>query len=278
MIQQHENKVVANLMLYIDHQILSKGHAFTNYSSFFYPTNTTVNGLHNYSAPFKQMVGDASISGANIMSGVYLDGNFKSPGQDNFVSLNYNQGAVQFSSSVTGVNRISGNYSIKDFNIYLTNKNEEEILFEKKIHLRPKTHQTLTGLSPDSLTYPSIFLKSQSSRNMPASFGGFDFTSIEVRAMVLADSLFNLDAACSILRDLQQTSVYYIEDELSFNAYGAYTGTIFNYTGLNKDNGYFVIDKTYVSKNIGAGMNDLNPEIFVGFVDFETKEIRTPRK
>ena len=278
MIQQYENKVVSNLMLYVDHQILTKGQAFTNYSSFFYPTSATSNNLYNYSAPFKQMVGDASISGANIMSGVYLDGDFKSPGQSNFSSINYNQGTVQFSSTVTGVNRISGNYAVKDFNIYLTNKNEEEILFEKKLNLRPKTHQSLTGLSPGSLTYPSIFIKSQASENAPAAFGGIDFTIIDVRLIVLADSLFSLDAVCSILRDLNLTSVYYVEDELPFNAYGAYTGTVLNYTGLNKDNGYFIIDKTYVSKNIGGGLNDLNPEVFAAFVDFETKEIRKPRE
>ena len=282
MIQQYENKVISNLMLYVDHEVLRKGQAFTNYSSFFYPTKTTINGLYNYSAPFKQMVGDVSISGANIMSGIYLSGEEHNcepsfPGEDNFISINYNQGTVQFNSLIAAGHTISGNYAVKDFNFYLTNKNEEEILFEKKLHLRPKTNQKLTGLSPDSLTYPSIFVKSQFSENSPAAFGGFDFTKIEVRMIVLADSLFNLDAVCSILRDLNFTSFYYVEDELPFNAYGAYTGELFNYTGLNKDNGYGFIDKVYVSKNVGSELNKLNPEVFTAFVDFETKEIRKPR-
>lgn len=277
MIQQYENKVLSSLMLYVDHKILTKGQAFTNYSSFFYPTSNTVNGLFNYSAPFKQLVGDVSVPGANVMSGVFLDGVFKSPGQSDFSSVNYNQGTVQFSTEVAGAGRISGNYAIKDFNVYLTNKNEEDILFENKLHLRPKTHQTLTGLAPNSITYPSIFMKGDSSENRPAAFGGADFTDINVRLVVLADSLFNLDAVCSILRDLQYTRFDYVQDELPFNAYGAYTGVLLNYTGLLANNGYGFINKTYVSKNVGAGFNKLNPEVFTAFVDFETIELRLPR-
>ena len=36
---------------------------------------------------------------------------------------------------------------------------------------------------------------------MPFSFGGQDETKISVRAVVLADSQFDVDAVCSIFRD-----------------------------------------------------------------------------
>ena len=48
-------------------------------------TATTISGAYNgyytYAAPYKQIVSDASITGANQLTGIYLDGNFIVPGQ-----------------------------------------------------------------------------------------------------------------------------------------------------------------------------------------------------
>ena len=55
---QYENQAMSSFMLYIDHEITARGQAYTNFSSFLNETNQTVNGVFNYSAPYRQMVSD----------------------------------------------------------------------------------------------------------------------------------------------------------------------------------------------------------------------------
>ena len=281
---QYENKVMSSLLLYADHMICKKGNAYSNTSSFFYETTQTYSNLYNYSTPYKQIVSDHSISGANQLSWVYLDGSFKNIGSSNLQSINQNQGIAYFSSQITGTNRISGDYAVKDFNFYLSNRPEEEILFETKYHLRPKVNESPTGLKPDQITYPAIFIKSIGGTNVPAAFGGLDKTIIDAWCIILAESAYQLDAAVSILKDMVKTKVCFIQNDLPFNALGAYTGTAYNYTGLSApktgSEDFIFIDEVNVSKNIGiaGGYKNLNPDIYNGFVDFNLNQFRYPRR
>ena len=284
---QFDNRVMSSLLLFVDHQLLKHGEAYTNHSSYFTETNQTYANYFNYSAPFKQFVSDASITGANVMTQVYLDGVAKDPGQSNFNSIDYINGQVNFTSQITGSNRLSGNYSVKEFNTYLTTLSEEEILFESKYHVKPKTNQIVTGLPPDSQTFPAVFVKSTSVENVPFSFGGTDQTNFNARLIVLADSAFNLDSACSILKDVVKSNVYFIQDELPFNALGAYTGVAYNYTGLatgttsvTAQADAIFLNKAYVTKNVAGldGYNKINPQMHTAFVDYELIIARKPRQ
>jgi len=281
---QFDNRVMSSLLLFVDHKLLDHGEAFDNHSSYFTEANQTYANYFNYSAPFKQLVSDVSIDGANVMTGVYLDDSFIIPGQSGLNSIDYKNGQVNFTQQITGNNRISGNYAVKEFNTYLTTLSEEEILFESKYHVKPKTHQTTTGLAPSAQTFPAIFVKNVSSENVPFSFGGTDQTNFNARLVVLADSAYNLDAACSILKDVVKSNVYFIQDELPYNALGAYTGVAYNYTGLTTgeagDGNTIFLNKAYVSKNV-AGLtayNKINPQMHSAFVDYELIIARKPRQ
>lgn len=282
MIIQYENKVLSNLLLYLDHMVLSKGLAFSNHTSYFYPTQSTISdSVYNYSAPFKQLVFDASITGANILTKVKVDGVDTPVGQGGLVGINHNDGTVRFNQQIAGANRISGDYAIKDFNFYFTNKEESTILFEEKIHLRPKTHEVQVGLPQNAITYPCIFVKSMFGENKPFAFGGIDQTEIQVRLIALADSLFLIDAVCSILKDLNLNKFSFIESLNPFNAYGDYIGAPFNYDNLvnllNPIN-CAIINRVSVSKNINKNFNNVNKEIHAAFIDLEVIEIRKPRQ
>ena len=281
---QFDNRVMSSLLLFVDHKLLEHGDAFDNHSSYFSKTTQTYANYYNYSAPFKQLVSDVSITGADVMTGVYLDNTFIIPGQSGLNSIDYINGQVNFTSEITGSNRISGDYSVKEFNVYLTTLSEEEILFESKYHVKPKTHQTTTGLAPDSQTFPAVFVKNVSSENVPFSFGGTDQTNFNARLIVLADSAYNLDAACSILKDVVKSNVYFIQDELPFNALGAYTGVTYNYTGLatgsEGDGNAIFLNNALVSKNV-AGLNaynKINPQMHTAFIDYELIIARRPRQ
>jgi len=281
---QFDNRVMSSLLLFVDHQLLNHGEAYTNHSSYFTETNQVYANYFNYAAPFKQFVSDASITGANVMTQVFLDGAAKSIGDNGFNSIDYINGQVNFTSQITGANRLSGNYAVKDFNVYLTTLSEEEILFESKYHLKPKTNQTVTGLAPDSQTFPAVFVKSTSSENVPFAFGGTDQTNFNARLIVLGDSAYELDAACSILKDVVKSNVYFIQDELPFNALGAYTGEAYNYTGLatgeGGDGNAIFLNKAYVTKNVAGldGYNKINPQMHTAFVDYELIIARKPRQ
>ena len=61
-----------------------------------------------------------------------------------------------------------------------------------------------TGLEPDTRTYPVVYLKPDGSSNEPLAFGGMDDTKINIRAIVIADSQFDIDAIGSLFRDQRQ--------------------------------------------------------------------------
>jgi hypothetical protein len=274
---QLDNLLMSSMLMWMDHVILKKGEAYKNFSSQFYPVSNIYNGFYTYGLPFKQVVCDSSISGANILSGVYVNNNFKTIGQSNLTGISPQNGQVYFISG-QGTNPISGNYSVKDFNLYLTNQPEEEILFESQYQARPKTTQTPTGLAIEAITYPCIFLKNNGGINQPFAFGGQDNTQILVRAVVMADNMFNLDALCSILKDTARDYVPLINSP--FNNFGGLESGHYNYDTLIKNidvgaNGFY-ISEVNVSK-IFANLNARNNQVFPAFIDFTLNNIRYPR-
>lgn len=284
---QFENRVMSSFMLWFDHTLLKKGEAFTNHGSNFYNIDALYYGYKTYGAPFKQFVTDSSIPNAVIISGVYIGGNtsshFKKTGQSPLVDINYEQGQVYFNDTESAT--ISGNYSVKDFNVYLTSKAEQELLFENKIELTPSTIQVVTGLAPSVATYPAVFIKNNGGNNEPFSFGGMDRTELNLRAIVLSDSQFKLDAACSIFKDQVRTYVPIVSDEnFPFNALGGLKTSVYNYESLIAgigENSKAFISKVEISRfSLGymENLNNTNPDIFKALIDFELETMRYPRE
>ena len=283
---QYINKVMSSMLAFVDHKVLLKGEAYENHGSNFYKTDTQLfsPAYETWAAPFKQMVCDQSVTGATRFTGVSIDGGDPvGTGTSGISFLQHHQGQIFFDSTtaVTTSNTVSGNYSIKDFNTYLTSETEEELLFNTKFELRPKVNQTVTGLAPEAQTYPAIFLKDNGGRNNQFAFGGLDLTNVTVRAIVLADSAYKLDAVCSIMRDLAYSTVPLLEpSDLPYNALGGCTGE-YNYTGLmaTKSDTNFFVDEVFVSKRIENSheYKKINRSVYSALVDFEISDIRAPR-
>ena len=284
---QYENKVISSTLLWIDHTITSKGSGYTNHGSEFYSVGSQWNGYFAYGAPYKQFVSDHSIEpnapiDPTVMSGIYIDGAFTTTGNSDFVDIDYSNGHVYFSSDQAG-KTLSGDYAVKDFNIYLTNKTDQELLFETKVEIKPKTTTNPNGLETDMITYPAIFLKNLGGRNEPFAMGGLDETITSVRAIILADSQFNLDAACSILKDRVRTNIQLVEEnDYPFNALGGYKSSVYNYTGLAANSSSHVfINDVYVSQfNVDyiSEIKNANPDVYSAIVDLDLRsENRQPR-
>lgn len=277
---------MSSFILWLDHTVLDKGEAYTNLSSKLYKVTNAFYGLETFGLPFKQIVADRSIAGANIMSGVLLNGVFCSTGQSGLANINYNEGQVYFNTPITST--VSGNCAVKDFNIYLTSEPDEKILFETKYEIRPRTSRELTGLAPDTLTYPAIFVKNDGGFNEPFAFGGVDKTILGVKCIILSDSQFHMDALTSILRDTARSFVPLIQvNEMPFDSWGGLRGGSYNYNSLvaNKldSTQNLWISKVHISNFsessiILSELRKLNSssKIYTALVDFETEIIRVP--
>ena len=152
---QYDNVVMSSFLLWFDHTLLNKGAAFTNTSSFFYDVASLYNGYYTYGSPFRQFVTDESIKnihGADIINSVSLNNSVTARGISNFQAINYDMGQVYFSSPVTNAKTtLSGDYAVKDFNVYITNDLEEKLLFETQFKVRNTADTTATGLLPRAL-------------------------------------------------------------------------------------------------------------------------------
>lgn len=273
-----QNTLTSSFLLYLDNTVLKRGEAYTNVSGNFYPVTGVYNGYYTYAAPYKQIVSDTSISGANQLTGIYLDGTFITPGQSGLVAINHYDGQVIFSSNKNS-STISGNYAIKDYNVYLTDKAEDYLLFTTKIEPKSRKGIPVRGLEINEITYPAIFLRLDSSRNDPFAFGGTDMTKTYYRTIIMSNSMFSLDAVCGILRDSSHNFFNLVDNnDLRLNAMSAYTGLRYNYTGVATGESTYMSDVniTRVRPVSSPDFVNMNPEVYSAFVDFEIESVRNP--
>jgi hypothetical protein len=259
-------------------------------------TIETTMAYYTYGSPFKQFVYDTSVGivqgeksrKPNVISGVHLDGHYLTPGVSGLASIDYNMGQVHFTEDYPSALGVlpSGDYAVKDFNVYLTNEPENVLLFETQFKINPKVEQSPTGLPPECRTYPAIYIKNLTSKNVGVGFPNAYDTEIEIRSVVLSDSAYNLDACCALLKDTAKRRVAIIDSEdQPFGPLGDAGGSGYDYkaaisnsispNGWSEENS-FSIDEVSVSKRSQnrQDFNKLNTEVFVGFVDFTLKNLR----
>ena len=119
------------------------------------------------------------------------------------------------------------------------------------------------------------------------AFGGMDNTIINIRAIVLASCQYELDAVCSIFRDQARKYVTLLgTGDMPFNSLGDYkSGVPYSYTGVIKqydDEGRFMhIDDVHIAKfsrDINIKVDNINPDVFNGVIDFEVTKPRFPHR
>lgn len=273
---QYTNQLLSSYLLYLDNKILTRGEAYvTGVSTEFYPNSMLYNGYYTYSAPHDQIIADSSITGANIMTGVYVNKTFIGTGQSGLYAIDYYNGRLYFSGELPASTIISGTYSIKEYNIVMTTMPDEKILFETKYSPKPKYTQTLSGLNSDETPYPIIFVRSNTMTNEPFQFGGTELSKDFIRLIIMSDSQFSNDAINSIVRDTKNGYVpIFNEDEFPFN----YLGTLksgYNYTGItanktSQGNSAFVEDvfiAKFDSQEYSQQLREISNEVYSSIVD-----------
>lgn len=274
---QFTNKLMASTLLWLDNKILTKGLAFFDVTGNFYTSQSLFNGFYTYTYPYNQLVADSSIPGATVSTGVYINNVLISTGVSGLNNIDYERGALYFTSVVPTSATLSGSFSVKEMDIKLTSQPEEVVLFETKHFHKSKTSEFTTGLSPNEATFPVIYLKDNGGRNEPLTFGGTDSCNYNVRAIVLADSQFQLDATTSILRDERYNYIGMMEEaEYPYNYMGGLVSGTYNYTGMNVNkavngNAAYIADVFVLPLNrqITTETNKISNGVFIGMVDLE---------
>ena len=285
---QFDNQVMSSLLLWFDNTILTKGEAFQNTTGQFYNVSAEYAGLDTYSTSYSQIVADASVTGATIPTGLYVGSNLVNVGEGGatgLYSIDYNNGRSYWSG--TQGNDVTGSFAIKDFNTFLTNSTEDEILFQTQYTNRNKVSTVVpTGLEPGTKTYPVVYLKNDGSHNDPFAFGGQDNTIFRARAIVIADSQFEIDAIGSLFRDQIHSNIgLFTAAEMPFNQYGYYRNdTQFNYTGVVNGKGdaeLMFLEEVNISRFDRVMENEVrkfNPNVYSTLIDFEINKARFPRQ
>jgi hypothetical protein len=237
MIAQIDNRIISSFLLYIDHEIQRQGLAYQNKTGLFFPANSVINGLTAYTTSYKQLCNDVSISGANVMSGVYINGTYTPIGSGGLAAINHYDGSIYFSSPPASNAVISGSFAVKDINVYLSDQPDYKLLFDSQYLSNAKYGQPLSGLPLDAKVAPAVFIVVKNQENKPFSFAGLDDNNIKLRAIVIAQNLFQKVAVCNIIKNFRLKPLRVI-DYTPFDYLGDITGVNYNYTGLPIDSYY----------------------------------------
>ena len=237
MYPQLDNRITSSLLLFIDHEIQRQGMAYSNVSGLFYPDVNEVSGLYTYTCSYKQLCNDTSISGATIMSGIYLNGSYVGVGQSGLVSINHYDGAVNFNQPISAGTVVSGNFSVKDFSVYISDQPDYKVVMEDKYHVNPKYAQLATGIPQDEKSMPAVFLVPKIQETRPFAFAGVDDNYMRIRAMVVCENAFQKVAVLNILKNLRLKTLGLIT-ATPFDYLGNMTGVNYNYLNLSLDQNY----------------------------------------
>jgi hypothetical protein len=278
---QFQHELTTSFMLWADNFITDKADAFQNYTSPLYPMGTDDqlgDGFVTYSSPHKQWVFDESIDDVQIPSGIYNNGTFMDRG-DNGLIIDFDDGRVILDASFGNNNTtLSGSYSVKEFNWYITNQTEEQLIVDSKFDSNGRFKQELSGIAPHKQVVPAIFVNPELVENEPFAFGGEDKTSTNIRCVVFAENTYQLDGAMSVFADSKNEVFQKVAySDYPLTEYGDTTG--FNYMELvhSKGRDLLHVEDVRCSKLSDRVSKNIDPSLFVGFVDFEITNLRFPR-
>jgi hypothetical protein len=173
---------------------------------------------------------------------------------------------------------VSGSYAVKDFNIYITNQTEEQLIIESKFDSNSRFKQELSGIAPYSQVVPAIFINPETSENTPFAFGGEDKTTADIRCVIFSENTYQLDGVLSIFNDAKNEVFAKLQfEDYPMTEYGDASGFNYRTTVEAKSGTFFHIEQVRVSKLSDRVNKNIDPSLFIGFADFEVTNLRFPR-
>jgi len=276
--EQFQHKLTTSFFLWFDNFLLNKGEAFSNKTGeFFYYDDPRIDSDYKaYGSPYKQWVTDSSITGATMPTGVYVGGNFS--GRNDTVVLDFENGRALLGGNNTGL-AVTGEFAVKDFNVYITNDTEEDLVVENKYVVNSRLPSgPYTYIQPYDDVVPAVFISSSDASNTPFALGGMQDTKVNMKAVILAEDTYQLDGVLSIFMDSIDECItpipmtgYPITElgDLKDNSYN-YTSVKDGYSGETK----FYINGVTTSKLTDRDRKSLAHDLYIGFIDFDVQLYR----
>jgi hypothetical protein len=282
---QFIHKLTSSFHLWADHVLLERGKAFTTLTGQFtnYTDTSIPSSYEVFGCPHKEWVTDSSVDGAVVPSGFFVDGSFQARDGESFI-LDFINGRV-IASGVDSSNSISGVYSVKDFNIYASNQDEESLVVETCENYSNQYNTIGTDIStpylpPKTQKVPAIFINTQTQVNEPFALGGLDNSKVRVNMTVFAKNPYELDGVLGLFADTSDEIFKEVPLEAApMNEIGDIKGGYYNYNELVAASGIsnISIDSVKTSKVSDSLKRSLKTELYIGFADFELSQPRTPR-
>jgi len=280
----YQHELLNSFYLWFDNHLMKKGQAYKTFTTdFYYYSDERIQNKVVFGSPYKQWVYDKGITGATINPTVSGDDGAIAEGTSG-MTFDFDNGRLLFDSDFNTGTSISGQYTVKDFNIYVANQNEEGLITEGKYKTNSRYTRSLTYVPPYEQATPAAFLALGNTVNNPLALGGEDNTVTDITAVIFAENLYQLDGALSIFADSTRISFGNIAFTGSpLGEYGdikdsAYpTGYDYNNSAATSDSEKYYINNVNVSKISDSADKTLPIDLFVGFVDFEIYKYRFPR-
>lgn len=286
----YQHKLLTSFYLWFDNYLLDKADAYKNFqgTDFYNYADERITNKTVFGSPYKQWVYDKSIKGAVVPSisgegGALTLPSGSSEGTSGMI-VDYDNGRVLFDDTVSTAANISGGYSVKNFNTYVSNQNEESLIIEGKYKLNARYTRELTNVAPYDEVTPAVFLSTTTTNNQPFAIGGEDNTVSNISAVAFAENTYQLDGILSVFADASKEVFHGVPytgaplDEFGDIKSSYSTGYDYKNVANNYSTDIFFVQNTTVSK-ISDRMDKFIPvPLYVGFIDFEINKYRFPRQ
>lgn len=279
------HNVINSFFLWFDNFLMTKGDAYKTYTTKLYNYEDPRLGGDKvvYGSPYKQWVYDKNITGATIPSGFTINNQFVSTGTSG-MKIDFDNGRIIFNSGVSTNLNITGTYSVKEVNSYITDQPEDNLIIENKFVTNSRFTVSENYIAPYNPVTPCIFASIETSHNTAFAFGGEDETKCIIKVVAFCENLYQLDGVLSVFGDSYNEIFSIIPmtghplGEFNEMKTGAYP-TGYDYKNLS--NAYnsqtLFISHVETSKIRDSVIKELNPILHIGFLDFEIKTYRYPR-
>ena len=279
------HNVINSFFLWFDNFLMTKGDAYKTYTTKLYNYEDPRLGGNKvvYGSPYKQWVYDKNITGATIPSGFTINNQFVPTGTSG-MKIDFDNGRIIFNSGVSTNLSITGTYSVKEVNSYITDQPEDNLIIENKFVTNSRFTVSENYIPPYNPVTPCIFASIETAHNTAFAFGGEDETKCIIKVVAFCENLYQLDGVLSVFGDSYNEIFSIIPmtghplGEFNEMKTGAYP-TGYDYKNLS--NAYnsqtLFISHVETSKIRDSVIKELNPILHIGFLDFEIKTYRYPR-
>lgn len=273
------HKILQSFYSWVDYKLTKDLEAYQEKETQLYYNEDYRIPFESFSSPYKQWVVDSS-SNAYIPTGIVVNGTGVPFSNDTFID--WNNGRL-ITSEFGENDSIVCKYSTKEINVYITNDNEEDILFQNKYQLNPVNNiNPETGIPPYELCLPACFILNTINTSVPYSFGSSDFQkkTFTYRTIIMTDNTYHLDGFLSEFENQNNKSIKVISlSDSQFNQYGALKNKYisgYNYENLNSDDKELLYIESIKGSKISIGSTQMPNKMKTAFVDFKLVYMRKP--